>query len=81
MAISTDEWFLRGRNLASLIRRFQPSAYLRCTRLAHRVIPLGMGYGMTCFASSTNGFQLLYMAKGLSTSMAQAVVRDRFGAR
>jgi len=64
--------------VTSLTRRFQPSAYLRCTPLAHRATPLGMGFGKTRFASPTNAFKLLYIARDLPTSITEAVVRDRF---
>lgn len=64
--------------LASLTRRFEPSAYLRCTPWAHRATPLGMGYGQTRFASPVDGFKLLYIARDLPTSIAEAIVRDRF---
>lgn len=69
---------LDAKILASLTRRFQPSAYLRCTPIAHRITPLGMGYGATRFASPRDGFKLLYIAKDLPTSIAEAIVRDRF---
>ena len=65
--------------LTSLTRRFQPSAYLRCTPLAHSTTPLGMGHGKTRFASLTDAFKLLYIAKDLPTSIPEAIVRDRFG--
>lgn len=64
--------------LASLTRRFHPDAYLRCTLIAHRKTPLGMGYGKTRFASPSDSFKLLYTAKDLPTSIAEAIVRDRF---
>lgn len=65
-------------SIASLTRRFQPDAYLRCTPWAHRATPLGMGFGKTRFASPTDAFKLLYVAKDLPTSIAEAIVRDRF---
>jgi len=64
--------------VTSLTRRFQPSAYLRCTPWAHRATPLGMGFGKTRFASPVDAFKLVYIAKDLPTSMAEAIVRDRF---
>lgn len=64
--------------LSSLTRRFAPEAYLRCTPLAHRATPLGMGYGKTRFASPTDSFKLLYIAEDLATGLAETVVRDRF---
>ena len=66
------------KTVTSLTRRFKPSAYLRCTPLAHRSTPLGMGFGKTRFASPKDGFKLLYVAKDLPTSIVEAVVRDRF---
>jgi hypothetical protein len=37
-----------------------------------------MGYGKTRFASPVDAFKLLYLAKDLPTSIAEAIVRDRF---
>jgi hypothetical protein len=37
-----------------------------------------MGYGKTRFASPTDAFKLLYIAKNLTTSIAETIVRDRF---
>jgi hypothetical protein len=64
--------------LASLTRRFEPSAYLRCTPWAHRGTPLGIGYGKTRFASPHDSCKLLYIAADLATAMAETIVRDRF---
>lgn len=64
--------------LSSLTRRFQPSAYVRCTPWSHRGTPLGMGFGRTRFASPTDAFKPLYVAADLATVMAEAIVRDRF---
>lgn len=64
--------------LSSLTRRFEPSDYLRCTPWAHRATPLGMGYGKTRFASPTDSFKLLYIAKDFATAIAETIVRDRF---
>lgn len=64
--------------LASLTRRFEPTAYLRCTPCSHRATPLGMGYGKTRFASPTDDFKLLYIAEDLPTGIAETIVRDRF---
>lgn len=64
--------------VASLVAAYQPTAYLRVTPIAHRTTPLGMGFGKTRFASPTGAFKLLYMAEDLATSLAEAVIRDRF---
>ena len=64
--------------VASLVVAYQPTAYLRVTPIAHRTTPLGMGFGKTRFASPTNAFKLLYIAEDLATSLAEAVIRDRF---
>ena len=64
--------------IASLTRRFQPAAYLRTTPWAHRATPLGMGFGKTRFASPRDAFKLIYIAKDLPTSLAEAIIRDRF---
>lgn len=64
--------------VASLVVAYQPRAYLRVTRIANRATPLGMGLGKTRFASPTDAFKLLYIAEDLATSVAEAVIRDRF---
>ncbi len=64
--------------IKSLTRRFQPTAYLRTTPWVHRLTPLGMGFGKTRFASPADAFKLMYLAKDLPTSIAEAIVRDRF---
>ena len=46
--------------------------------IAHRTTPLGMGFGKTRFASPTDAFKLLYIAEDLATSVAEAIIRDRF---
>jgi len=64
--------------LSSLIRRVAPADYLRVTPWARRSTPLGMGYGETRFASPAKAFKLLYIAEDLATSVAEAIIRDRF---
>lgn len=64
--------------LSSLTRRVEPTDYLRCTPWARRSTPLGMGFGETRFASPTKAFKLLYIAEDLATSIAEAIIRDRF---
>ncbi len=58
-----------------------PKAVVRVTPLAHAATPLGMGYGETRFASATEAFKVLYLGQNLITSVAEAVVRDRFQGR
>lgn len=64
--------------VTALTRRYQPSDFLRCTPLAHRATPLGTGFGKTRFASPADAFKLLYIAEDLPTSVAEAIIRDRF---
>jgi hypothetical protein len=64
--------------VASLVVAYQPTTYVRVTPIAHRATPLGMGFGKTRFASSTEAFRLLYIAEDLATSVAEAIIRDRF---
>jgi len=64
--------------LQSLTRRVEPADYLRVTPWARRSTPLGMGFGETRFASPTKAFKLLYIAEDLATSVAEAIIRDRF---
>lgn len=64
--------------LTSLTRQFEPADYLRVTPWARRNTPLGMGFGETRFASPGKAFRLLYIAEDLATSLAEAIIRDRF---
>ena len=64
--------------VASLVVPYQPTAYLRVTPIAHRSTPLGMSFGKTRFASTTDSFKLLYIAENLATAVAEAIIRDRF---
>lgn len=66
------------KTVTALTRRYQPTDFLRCTPLAHRATPLGMGFGKTRFASPTDAFKLLYIAEDLPTCFAEAIIRDRF---
>lgn len=72
---------LDPNTLPSLTRRIEPTGFLRCTPWARRRTPLGMGFGQTRFASPTNAFKLLYIAEDLPTSIAEAIIRDRFEGR
>lgn len=69
---------LNPKTLSSLTRRVVPTDYLRVTPWARRATPLGMGFGETRFASLTKAFKLLYIAEDLATSVAEAIIRDRF---
>jgi hypothetical protein len=69
---------LDPRILQDLAVPFAPKAYVRVTPLVHAATPLGMGFGDTRFASPTNAFKVLYVAENLMTSVAEAVVRDRY---
>lgn len=64
--------------LTSLTRRVETVDYLRVTPWARRSTPLGMGFGETRFASPGKAFRLLYIAEDLATSLAEAIIRDRF---
>ncbi|WP_454887416.1 RES family NAD+ phosphorylase [Sphingomonas oryzagri] len=69
---------LNLKTVTALTRQWEPVGYLRCTPFAHRASPLGMGFGKTRFASPIDAFKLIYIAKDLPTSIAEAVIRDRF---
>jgi hypothetical protein len=66
--------------LGRLTRKVRPELYVRCMKLKHRAMPLGMGFGETRFASPDKAFQLIYVGIDLATSIAEAIVRDRFEA-
>lgn len=61
-----------------LTRGLTLTAYVRVTPSAHSATPLGMGYGKTRFASPTDLFRILYIAKDVMTGVAETIIRDRF---
>jgi hypothetical protein len=67
--------------VADLALPFWPKAYLRVMPQSHAATPLGMGFGQTRFAAPDNSFQLIYLARNLTTAVAETVVRDRFEGR
>ncbi|HKR25750.1 MAG TPA: RES domain-containing protein, partial [Allosphingosinicella sp.] len=64
--------------LADLAVAFAPKHFVRVTPMARGATPLGAGYGVTRFASPTRAFKVIYLAEDLTTSVAEAIVRDRF---
>jgi hypothetical protein len=64
--------------VAQLVVPYQPVSHLRVTPIVYRSTPLGMGFGKTRFASPTDTFKLLYIGSDLATSVAEAIIRDRF---
>lgn len=44
----------------------------------HRATPCDAGFGSSRFSSPTRNFRVLYAAQDFATSLAEAVVRDRF---
>lgn len=67
--------------VADLALPFWPKTYLRVMPKSHAATPLGMGFGQTRFAAPDNSFQLIYLARNLTTAIAETVVRDRFEGR
>ena len=55
-----------------------PKAYVRVTLIVHSAPPLGTGFGLTRFVSSTTAFKVIYIAQDLTTGIAETLVRDRF---
>jgi hypothetical protein len=64
--------------LTELAVSIDVTGYLRIIGATHRATPTGMGYGKTRFASPTDSFKLLYVAQDLQTSLAEAIIRDRY---
>ena len=64
--------------VSQLTVAFAPSSYVRVTPAAHAATPLGMGFGKTRFASPTDSFKILYIAKDVITGVAETIIRDRF---
>lgn len=64
--------------LADLAVEITPKAYVRVMPMAHAGTPLGAGFGVTRFASPTKAFKVIYLGQDLTTSVAEALVRDRF---
>ena len=69
---------LDPKTVSELAVAFRPTSYLRVMPLQYKATPLGMGFGQTRFSSPTRAFQLAYIAKDVSTSIAETIVRDRF---
>ncbi len=69
---------LDPRILQDLAVPFEPRSFVRVTPMVHAATPLGMGFGETRFASPMDAFKVLYISETLTTSIAEAVVRDRF---
>ena len=67
--------------LADLAVAITPKAYVRITPMGHAATPLGAGFGVTRFASSTKAFKVIYVAQDLTTAIAETLVRDRFQGR
>jgi hypothetical protein len=67
--------------LADLAIAITPKAYVRVTPMAHAATPLGAGFGVTRFASTTKAFKVIYIAQDLTTGIAETLVRDRFQGR
>ena len=67
--------------LADLAVAITPKAYVRVTPMAHAATPLGVGFGVTRFASPTKAFKVIYIAQDLTTGIAETLVRDRFQGR
>ena len=64
--------------LADLAVAITPNAYVRVTPMSHAATPLGAGFGVTRFASPTKTFKVIYLARDLTTGVAETLVRDRF---
>jgi len=69
---------LNLRSVSQLTVAFAPSSYVRVTPSAHAATPLGMSFGKTRFASPTDFFKILYIAKDVVTGVAETIIRDRF---
>lgn len=67
--------------LADLAVAITPKSYVRVTSMAHAATPLGAGFGVTRFASSTKAFKVIYLGQDLTTGVAETLVRDRFQGR
>jgi hypothetical protein len=67
--------------LADLAVEITPRAYVRVTPIAHAATPLGAGFGLTRFASPSATFKVIYLARDLTTAVAETLVRDRFQGR
>ncbi len=67
--------------LADLAVAITPKSYIRVTPVAHAATPLGAGFGVTRFASTTEAFKVIYIAQDITTGVAETLVRDRFQGR
>lgn len=69
---------LDAKVLRDLTVLYQPKDFMRVTPWAYAATPLGMGFGLTRFASTNETYKVLYLGSDLTTSVAEAIVRDRF---
>ncbi|WP_371349239.1 RES family NAD+ phosphorylase [Ancylobacter sp. IITR112] len=67
--------------VAELAIPFRPSSYLRVLPKVHAATPLGMGFGQTRFSAPDNTFRLVYIARDITTAIAETIIRDRFEGR
>ncbi len=64
--------------LQRLVVRIDVSDYVRIVPRQYAADPLGMGFGKTRFSSPKDKFKLFYLAEDSETSIAEALIRDRF---
>lgn len=67
-----------GALLASQVRLFEFSSYVRVIPSIHQATPLGCAPGTSRFGGTDKSFAVLYAASDLATAIAETVVRDRF---
>lgn len=67
-----------GALLASQVRLFEFSNYVRVIPSIHQATPLGCAPGTSRFGGTDKSFAVLYAASDLATAIAETVVRDRF---
>ncbi len=67
-----------GELLASQIKLFEFSNYVRIIPSLYDKSPLGCAAGVSRFGGVSKKFSTLYAARNLATALAETVVRDRF---
>ena len=66
--------------IADLTVPIRPERWLRIMPARHMVTPLGGGFGSSRWSSPTGSFKVIYLSQEIDTSIAETVIRDRFGA-
>lgn len=66
--------------IADLAASVRPERWLRVIPAHYMATPLGRGFGSSRWSSPTDAFKAIYLGQEIETSIAEAMIRDRFEA-